>query len=680
VERDVVLCGDAALVLKDIPTASCDALLTDPPAGIAFMGKDWDRPQAFPLRDRGPLRGVPGNSQQTAHAHERGFANGMHIDSGRRARDTFIAGLAEIFAECRRVIKPGGYALVWALPRTSHWTALALEEAGWEIRDEISHLKGSSRYLHLFGSGFPKSKSCLKPAHETWWCAQNPLSMPDLHAIISMRIGELEEGLWQSVTNLQADTLQSQPTAERTSLNIVSSWRSTWDGLCEAMSTSTIEMASSLITDLKTLNSSLSQITPDSIIQAVSGHDGQRSLVCAVDSLLIAASLKWSAIQTLSAPRSAIAQAGSLGATDSTSQRAANGREGVSSDGPAHEIWWLAKAPGPLQPLQIDACRVPTGEGAWTRTVSATSSFAAEERPWKERLTEGATVSGSGAGRWPPNTLLSHTERCVPQGTRRVRGSKPVPQPVFPNGKDDRTFGQSAGRNGERSIQLADADGYEEVPAYSCDPSCPIRLLDEQAGPRTSTGGTAMIRRTATWGGQGMYTAGRQQVSASAGGYGDEGGPSRYFPTFAPDPEDAVPWMYCPKASRAERNRGLDGMPCPDQTTRNLIASEWIEDARHPDGGYPRNPSPPRQNSHPCVKPLTLMCWLARLVCAPGGTILDPFCGSGSTLVACVREQMHFIGIDAQESYVEIARRRVAYEQEQQTGPLFAAANQEAGV
>jgi site-specific DNA-methyltransferase (adenine-specific) len=65
------------------------------------------------------------------------------------------------------------------------------------------------------------------------------------------------------------------------------------------------------------------------------------------------------------------------------------------------------------------------------------------------------------------------------------------------------------------------------------------------------------------------------------------------------------------------------------------------------------------------------MQWLCRLITAPGGVVLDPFCGSGSTLVACVREQMHFIGIDAEEHYCEIARRRIAYEQEQQTGPLF---------
>jgi site-specific DNA-methyltransferase (adenine-specific) len=56
-------------------------------------------------------------------------------------------------SECKRVMKPGAHGLVWALPRTSHWTATALEEAGFEIRDVVTH---------LFGSGFPKSLDVSK--------------------------------------------------------------------------------------------------------------------------------------------------------------------------------------------------------------------------------------------------------------------------------------------------------------------------------------------------------------------------------------------------------------------------------------------------------------------------------------------------------------------------------------
>ena len=67
-------------------------------------------------------------------------------------------------------------------------------------------------------------------------------------------------------------------------------------------------------------------------------------------------------------------------------------------------------------------------------------------------------------------------------------------------------------------------------------------------------------------------------------------------------------------------------------------------------------------NSHPTVKPTALMAYLCRLVTPPGGTVLDPFTGSGSTGVAAVREGLRFIGIEAQAAYLEIARQRIAFE------------------
>lgn len=135
--------GDCLEQLKLIESESVDSLITDPPAGISFMGKGWD--------------------------------------SDKGGRDSWIAWMAEVMSECHRVLKPGAHGLVWALPRTSHWTATACENAGFEVRDCISH---------LFGSGFPKSLNlekatngiakgqgtALKPAHEMWWMIRKPCS------------------------------------------------------------------------------------------------------------------------------------------------------------------------------------------------------------------------------------------------------------------------------------------------------------------------------------------------------------------------------------------------------------------------------------------------------------------------------------------------------------------------
>lgn len=107
--------GDCLDVLRDVKSNSIDSVVCDPPAGITFMGANWD--------------------------------------SARGGRDQWVAWLAERMVEALRVLKPGGYAVVWSLPRTSHWTALALENAGFIIRDMISH---------VFGQGFPKSGDVSK--------------------------------------------------------------------------------------------------------------------------------------------------------------------------------------------------------------------------------------------------------------------------------------------------------------------------------------------------------------------------------------------------------------------------------------------------------------------------------------------------------------------------------------
>ncbi len=107
--------GDCELLLRRLPDNSVDSIVTDPPAGISFMGKEWDK-------DKG-------------------------------GRNSWILWMTSIAKECLRVLKPGGHAVVWSLPRTSHWTATAWENAGFEVRDRI---------VYCFGSGFPKSYNVAK--------------------------------------------------------------------------------------------------------------------------------------------------------------------------------------------------------------------------------------------------------------------------------------------------------------------------------------------------------------------------------------------------------------------------------------------------------------------------------------------------------------------------------------
>jgi DNA modification methylase len=125
--------------------------------------------------------------------------------------------------------------------------------------------------------------------------------------------------------------------------------------------------------------------------------------------------------------------------------------------------------------------------------------------------------------------------------------------------------------------------------------------------------------------------------------YGDSGSAARFF--------------YCAKASKRDRNEGLDG-----------FEAKRDHDGRA-DGGVggdnPRNrTNNTKLNHHPTVKPTTLMQYLVRLVTPPSGIVLDPFMGSGSTGKACAYEGFDFIGIDQSAEYVAIAQARITFARE----------------
>lgn len=167
--------AEAIDTLRALPDACVDAIVTDPPAGIRFMGVAWD---TFEARAKGTGR-------DRALAFDKVGGNHNPSNPADRARTTraegarFRAALEPIFAECLRVAKPSARAIVWAIPRTSHWTATALEDAGWEIVDVA---------VHLQAQGFPKSRGLLKPAAEHWILARKPGPVAPLN-VDACRIG-----------------------------------------------------------------------------------------------------------------------------------------------------------------------------------------------------------------------------------------------------------------------------------------------------------------------------------------------------------------------------------------------------------------------------------------------------------------------------------------------------------
>ena len=121
----------------------------------------------------------------------------------------------------------------------------------------------------------------------------------------------------------------------------------------------------------------------------------------------------------------------------------------------------------------------------------------------------------------------------------------------------------------------------------------------------------------------------------------------------------AARFFYCPKASKLDRDEGLDGMTAVHRPNGN----KWTDRDYRVERGERESgwESGPRKNIHPTVKPTDLMRYLCRLVTPPGGVVLDPFTGSGSTGKAAMLEGFRFVGCEMSDEYADIAEVRIRH-------------------
>ncbi len=168
-------------------------------------------------------------------------------------------------------------------------------------------------------------------------------------------------------------------------------------------------------------------------------------------------------------------------------------------------------------------------------------------------------------------------------------------------------------------------------------------ILDEQSGISQSSDAVRKNKREdekLTMGGKIHAKEGSETH-----GFKDKGGASRFF--------------YCAKASKAERDAGLEAFESKkSQLNSGGIGRKISVEKRLKEG---EENAPTMKNIHPTVKPIRLMQYLCRLVTPKNGIVLDPFMGSGTTGIAANLEGFNFIGIEMDEEYVEIARARIAH-------------------
>lgn len=454
--------GDCLEVLPTLAAESVDAVVTDPPAGISFMGKEWDR-------DKG-------------------------------GRNQWIAWMTQIAAECLRVLKPGGHAFVWSLPRTSHWTATAWEDAGFEPRDCV---------YHIFGSGFPKSLDISKAIDKAAGAEREVVGQSDKQGAGYIRRGRTDEEVFAGV-NVQripaTITAPATPAARQ------------WDGWGTALK-------------------------------------------------------------------------------------------------PAAECWWLFRKPLSERTIAANVLRWGCG---------------------------GINVDG---GRIPMQEIICRPARFTGKLTNAHMEMRPWMKRRFEAGEPNKQeFVNNVGRFPANVI-------FDEAAGA---------MLDEMSGVSKSSVVSSVRRANGVLkysGVNGRPSHGMYERETHEEGYSDTGGASRFF--------------YCPKASRSEREAGLEGMEEHRYNTAIQRASQSLgEEGTNGRGSHTR---PYARNHHPTVKPLALMRYLCRLITPPGGVILDPFLGSGSSGCAATLEGFAFVGIEREAEYLAIAEKRIAYWQSKAAMPLFEA-------
>ena len=193
-------------------------------------------------------------------------------------------------------------------------------------------------------------------------------------------------------------------------------------------------------------------------------------------------------------------------------------------------------------------------------------------------------------------------------------------------------------------------------------------VLDD--GKITNTNVKAGIRKAGNEFGQDSGWNDHTNVDSIRTGISDSGGYSRYFSLdnwFSknikqlPEPvQQTFPFMIVPKASKAEKNNGLDNFETKQLKGGGGTSNDtWYEDDVNSASGKFGSEKAPSRNIHPTVKPLTLMNYLVVLGSRKGDVVLEPFAGSGTTALACVSQERDYIAIEREEEYYDIAKARL---------------------
>lgn len=553
-----ILHGDCldvmALCLAD---DSVDAIVTDPPYGLGFMGQHWDH-------------GVPG---------------------------------VEFWAEMLRILKPGGHLLAFAGTRTQHRMASNIEDAGFEIRDLIAW---------VYGEGMPKSFNLDRVRGEKT-CNCEGRALPCTHGN-------------EATTNREAQADGN---------NLPSLRRQSDEAKCMAEKGEDPNMQPPVQREAASESACCERIPAEGAAWSESETTGRKQprLERRRDGLQEEGEL-----QEHSLPAGA-----GMGAADGAGGRlphgappsdGANMRVSSDTDGGRAPSGPRPPQQRPGEPRIVAGQSQPQVSGAWpicggcgkpripsgwgTALKPALEPITVARKPLIGTVADNVQRHGTGAINIDGCRVAS-TDSQLAEKYASVQNAGRRENSIY--GADSRDRAGSAPHDAGRWPANLIHDGSEEV----------VALFPDSNG---SGGSLPNVKIT---------------------GYGDGigNGNSEYFggerTPHASGKGSAARFFYCAKASRKDRNEGCEEMVPTTTSDGRAVAA---------DNAYQRGKTE-RNNHHPTVKPTDLMRYLCRLVTPPGGIVLDPFMGSGSTGKAAVLEGFRFIGIEREDAYIAIAEARL---------------------
>jgi DNA modification methylase len=639
--------GDCMSVMRDMPDASVDSVVTDPPYHLTSIVKRFGAENAAPAKG-----GVYARSSA-------GFM-GKRWDGGD------IAFTVELWAEVFRVLKPGGHMLAFGGTRTYHRMACAIEDAGFEIRDQLGW---------LYGSGFPKSldvgkaldKAALSAplfdeirSHVRHWRDARGLTNPGLNDALGL--GTNGCGMARHWTS-EVGSQHSIPSKDQwRRLKALLAWPD-----CE------LDAIYDRVKD-GAERPTIGTVAGTRLAVAPGQGEDRRAVVLDITAPATDLARQWDGWGTALKPAwepICLARKPLIGTV--AENIAAHGTGG----------------------LNIGACRIPSEPVTTTRGKNVLGIM--NDDGWKPSQ-GGQSWTMPAAGRWPANLVHDGSDEVLeafaafgPTGANGGRGN--FKQHAWMGGDTPQQIERSKGTAarffycGKTSANERRLDGAQIIidtdrsqvgdgkpwrAAGTTQEARSVRLLvDTDVFPPRVTGVFGAQNSNASEWNTLLFGKMPTDLSRLGGKFttSTKTSSTTYSAilnwltlSLTSDSTAAVSLETAFGLSRAESAASLG----PYRTTTNEPMASAPGASRALSLGPFRISVDDAKSWHPTVKPQSLMRWLCRLITPPGGTVLDPFAGSGSTLLAARAEGFHAVGIEREAEYVEIARRRLSVD-----APLF---------